>query len=65
MTTGRGHERWKLTVIGAVLAIASALESGLVVAQWAAQPSDQRVAEVAQVCAALSAGVAESGRTAC
>ena len=33
MTLGRQNERWKLTAIGLVFAIAGALETGLVVAQ--------------------------------
>ncbi|MBI1728141.1 MAG: hypothetical protein HYR50_12825 [Candidatus Rokubacteria bacterium] len=44
MTARRRNERWKLTAIGVAVAIASALETGLVVAEWTAQPGDQQVA---------------------
>jgi hypothetical protein len=65
MTVRRRNERWKLTAIGVAVAIASALETGLVVAEWTAQPGDQQVVEVAKVCAALSAGGSQTERAAC
>ena len=65
MTVGRRNDRWKLTAIGAAFAIASAIETGLVVAQWTAQPSNQQVAEAAEVCAALSAGGSQTEHAAC
>jgi len=34
MTLGRLNERWKLMAIGVAFAIGSALETGLVVAEW-------------------------------
>jgi len=51
--------------IGVAFAIGSALETGLVVAEWAAKPSDQQVVEAAKVCAALSAGGSQTGPAAC
>ena len=65
MTVGRRNERWKLMAIGVAVAIGSALETGLVVAQWTAQPGDQQVVEVAQVCVALGAGGSETAEAAC
>lgn len=65
MTDGRRNERWKLTAIGMAFAIGSALETGLVVAQWAGGYCDQKVAEVGQVCAALDAGGPQTAERAC
>lgn len=65
MTDGRRNERWKRMAIGVAFAIGSALETGLVVAEWAGKPSDQQVVEVAKVCAALSAGGSQTGPAAC
>jgi hypothetical protein len=65
MIAGRRNERWKLTAIGVAFAIGSALETGLVVAQWAAKPSDQQVVEIAKVCAALGAGGSQTAQAAC
>jgi hypothetical protein len=48
MTLGRQNKRLKLTSIGAAFAIVSALETGLVVAQWTAKESDRKVVEVCQ-----------------
>ena len=48
MTAGTWNQRWKLLAIGTVFAIASVLETGLVVAQWTATDNDQQIAEVAQ-----------------
>jgi len=48
MTLGRQNERWKLTAIGVVFAIVSALETGLVVAQWTARDNDRKVVGVCQ-----------------
>jgi len=52
MTLGRQNKRLKLTTIGAAFAIVSALETGLVVAQWTAKDSDRKVVEVCQSGAA-------------
>jgi hypothetical protein len=65
MTDGRRNEQWKLTVIGMAFAIGSALETGLVVAQWTGSFSDQKMAEVGQVCAALDAGGSQTAEGAC
>ncbi len=65
MTAGRRNNRWKLMAIGVAFAIGGALETGLVVAQWAAKPSDQQVVEVAGVCAALGAGGLRTAQAAC
>ena len=46
MTLGRQNERWKLTAIGVAFAIMSALETGLVVAQWTARDSNKKIVEV-------------------
>jgi hypothetical protein len=62
MTVGRVKERWKLMAIGTAFAIGSALETGLVVAQWNDGPSDQHVAEV---CAALGGGGSQTVEGAC
>ena len=48
MTAGTGNQRWKLLAIGTAFAIASVLETGLVVAQWTATDNYQQIAEVAQ-----------------
>jgi len=58
-------ERWKLTTIGVAFAIGSALETGLVVAQWTGTYSDQKMAEIGQVCAALDAGGSQTAEAAC
>jgi hypothetical protein len=65
MTVGRGNGQWKLEAIGAGFAIGSALETGLVVAQWTGRYSDQNMAEVGQVCAALDAGGSQTAEGAC
>ena len=65
MTDGRRNERWKLTAIGMAFAIGSALETGLVVAQWTGRYSDEKMAEVDQVCAALDAGGSQTAAGAC
>jgi len=65
MTDGKRNVQWKLTAIGVAFAIGSALETGLVVAQWTGKPSDQRVAEVGQVCAALGGGGSATAESPC
>ena len=65
MAVGKRNERWKLMAIGMAFTIGSALETGLVVAQWTGKHSDQKVAEVGQVCAALGAGGSETADAAC
>jgi hypothetical protein len=65
MIVGRRIERWKLTAIGVAFAIGSALETGLVVAQWTAKPDDHVMIEVAEVCAALGAGESQTVQAAC
>lgn len=52
MTDGRRTERWKLTAIGTAFAIGSALETGLVVAQWTAKDNNRKVVKVCQGWAA-------------
>jgi hypothetical protein len=51
--------------IGVAFAVGSALETGLVVAQWTGSYSDQRVVEIGQVCAALDAGGSPTEQPAC
>ncbi len=65
MTDGRRNERWKLMAIGMAFAVGSALETGLVVAQWTGIYSDQKVVEVGQGCAALRAGGSPTEQPAC
>jgi hypothetical protein len=65
MILGRRNERWKLTAVGVAFAIGSALETGLVVAQWTGRYSDQKMVEVGQVCAALDAGGSQTAEGAC
>jgi len=65
MTVGRRNERWKLLAIGMAFAIGSALETGLVVAQWTGKHSDQKVVEVGQGCAARRAGGSQTAQAAC
>jgi len=65
MTIGRRNERWKLMAIGVAFAIGSALETGLVVAQWTGRYSDQKMVEIGQVCAALDSGGSQTGEGAC
>lgn len=65
MIVGRRSERWKLTALGVAFAIGGALETGLVVAQWTAKPSDQLAVEVAKGCAALRAGGSQTAQPAC
>jgi len=65
MTVGRRNERWKLVAIGMAFAIGSALETGLVVAQWTGKHSDQKLVEVDQDCAALRAGGSQTAQAAC
>jgi hypothetical protein len=65
MTVGRRNARWKLLAIGMTFAIGSALETGLVVAQWTAKHSEQKVVEVGQGCAALRAGGSQTAQAAC
>jgi hypothetical protein len=65
MTVGKRNERWKLVAIGMAFAIGSALETGLVVAQWTERYGDQMAAEVSQVCAALGAGGSQTAEAAC
>lgn len=65
MTDGRRNNPWKLAAIGVGFAIGSALETGLVVAQWTGKHSDQRVVEVGQGCAALRAGGSQTAQAAC
>jgi len=48
MALGRQNERWKLTAIGAVFALVSALETGLVVAQWTAKDNQRKVVGACQ-----------------
>ncbi|MDO8476070.1 MAG: hypothetical protein Q7W02_07700 [Candidatus Rokubacteria bacterium] len=52
MTDGKRNVRWKLMPVGMAFAIGSALETGLVVAQWTAKNSDRKVVEVCQGWAA-------------
>ncbi len=49
MTLGRRNERWKLMAIGVAFAIGSALETGLVVAEWTGRYSDQKMRDQAAV----------------
>lgn len=65
MTDGERNVWWKLTAIGMAFAIGSALETGLVVAQWTGKHSDQKVVEVGQGCAALRAGGSQTAQAAC
>ena len=65
MTLGRRKERWNLTTIGVAFAIGSALETGLVVAQWTGTYSDQKMVEIGQVCEALDAGGSQTAEVAC
>lgn len=69
MTLRRRNERWKLMAIGVAFAIGSALETGLVVAQWTGQwtgrYSDQKMVEIAQVCAPLDSGGSSTEQPAC
>jgi len=65
MTVGRRNVRWKLGAIGAAFAIGSALETGLVLAQWTAKHSDQEVVEVDQGRAALRAGGSQVAQADC
>jgi hypothetical protein len=51
--------------IGVAFAIGSALEAGLVVAQWTGRYSDQKMVEVDQVCEALDAGGSPTEQPAC
>jgi hypothetical protein len=64
MILGRRTERWTLTAIAVAFAIGGALETGLVVAQWAERYDDQRAVEVGQVCAALGAGWSQAAEPA-
>ena len=59
MTIARRNERWKLAAIGAAFAIASALETGLVVAEWTAQHGNQQIVEIGQ---GSSAGIPSDER---
>ena len=65
MTYGKRNVRWKLMAIGMAFGIGSALETGLVVAQWTGRYSDQKMVEIGQVCAALDSGGSQTGEGAC
>lgn len=65
MTDGRRNNPWKLAAIGAGFAIASVLETGLVVAQWTGKHGDQEVVKVGQGCATLRAGGSQTAQAAC
>jgi hypothetical protein len=65
MVLGRRNDRWKLMAIGVAFMLGSALETGLVVAEWTGRYSDQRLVEIAQVCAALDSGGSPTEQSAC
>jgi hypothetical protein len=56
MTARSRIRRWKLMAIGVAFAIGSALETGLVVAQWTAKDRDSVVIEAGRGCAASGGG---------
>ncbi len=64
-TLGGRSERWKLLAIGVAFAIGSALETGLVVAQWTGRYSDRKMVEIGQVCQALDSGGSSTEQPAC
>lgn len=65
MTIGKRSQRWGGIALGVAIAIGGVLETGLVVAQWAARDSDQQMVAIDQDCPARHADGSRAWQAGC